>query len=67
MNTHIHTNNWVHRFAVVLGIFVVGDLVGTIALTIMGGHIHEVAIVFGLVAMAGLVRLLISPLNQSIL
>jgi len=66
MNTHIQTSTWIHRFAIVLGIFVAGSLVGTIALTIIGGHILEVVIVFGLVAMMGLVRVLISPLNQSL-
>jgi len=66
MNTHIQTRVWVHRFAVVLGTFVVVSLVGIIALTIIGGHIHEVVIVFGLVAMTGMVRLLISPLNRNL-
>ena len=66
MKTHIHTSVWIHRFAVALGLFIAGSLVGTIVLTIIGGHILEVVIVFDLVAMTGLVRVLISPLSQSL-
>jgi len=66
MNANTYTSAWIHYFAIVLGILLSISLISITVLTVTGRHISEIFIILGLVAATGLVRLLISPLNQSL-
>jgi len=66
MNTRMKTDRWIYYLIIVLGITGVMSAIGTIILTIMGQPLSKLLIVLGSVAIAGLVRLLISPLNQDL-
>lgn len=67
MDNRLQTDIWVHRVVIVLSSIVVVSVIGAIALTITGWFILKILVAFGVVAIAGLVRLLISPLNQGLL
>lgn len=58
------TNNWISYSVAVLGVIVAASAIGTLVLTLMSQPIPKAIMTIGLVALAGLVRLLISPLNQ---
>ena len=66
MNARTQTDIWIYRIAVVLGVIAAISVIGAIALTIMGWSLLEILIALGAVAVAGLVRLLISPLNRGL-
>ena len=66
MNTRLQTDIWIHRILFVLGIVAIVSAVVSIALTIMGQPVLEIILALGLVAVGGLVRLLISPLNREL-
>ena len=66
MKTRLQTDIWVHRILFVLGIVAIVSAVVSIALTIMGQPVLEIILALGLVAVGGLVRLLISPLNREL-
>jgi hypothetical protein len=63
MNNHLKTDIWIYYLAIVLGLITVVSALSTLILTIMGQPVSEVLIVLGLLGVAGLVRLLISPLK----
>jgi hypothetical protein len=66
MNTQLKTDRWVNYLTIVLGLTVTASALGTITLVLLGRSIPEILLAFGMVACAGLIRLLISPLNQSL-
>ena len=63
MNSHMNTDIWVYYLAIVLGFITAVSALGTLILTIMGQPVPELLLVLGLLAVAGLTRLLISPLK----
>jgi len=63
MNSHMNTDIWIYYLAIVLGLITAVSALGTLILTIMGQPVSEVLIVLGLLAVAGLIRLVISPLK----
>ena len=66
MNTRLQTDIWIHRILFVLGIVAIVSAVVSIALTAMSQPVLEIIPALGLVAVSGLVRLLISPLNREL-
>ena len=66
MNTHMQTDVWIYRALIVLGLIVVASVVGTTALLLMGRPTSQLLIALGSVTGAGLVKLLISPLNRGL-
>jgi len=64
MNINIQPSVWIHRFAIVLRILLSVSLIGI--LTVTGKHISEIFIILSLVTTTGLIRLMISPLNQEL-
>jgi len=66
MNTRLHTDVWIRRISVVLGVIVMTSGIATIVLTIVGLPLPEIFIALGAVALGGLVRLLISPLHREL-
>lgn len=64
MNTRMKTNAWISYSMVVLGVILAASAISTLVLTLMHQPVSEVIIALGLVAAVGLLRLLISPLNQ---
>jgi len=66
MNAHEQSSVWIHRIGIVFGSIVAGSLVDIITMTIIGRPIPGIFAILGLVSMAGLARLLVSPLNQGI-
>jgi hypothetical protein len=65
MNTHPHTDIWIYRTKVALGLIVLMSVVGTLTLGVMNRTVPEIISALGIVAIGGLARLLIpSPLSQ---
>lgn len=64
MNACLQTNIWVYRLSIVLGLIVAGSLVISLTQIITGHPNSQIIVTLGLVAITGLIRLLISPLNQ---
>ena len=65
MNTSTKTDTWISRAVIVLGLILVASVAGILILMITGHPISEILIALGFVATSGLIRLLISPLNQA--
>lgn len=65
MNTRRSSDIWIFNCAIVLGLIAAASVVGTLILTIMGQPLSDVVTWPGILAAAGLGRLLISPFNQS--
>ena len=66
MNTCIQSSVWINRLVFVFGSIATGSLIDIITMTMMGRSIPDIIAILGLVALAGLARLLVSPLNQGI-
>jgi hypothetical protein len=66
MKPYIQPNTWISRTILVLGITLVMSAVLIIASLWMGQSMPESLAALGVVAIAGLVRLLISPLNRDL-
>jgi hypothetical protein len=66
MNTRMQTNAWISRAVIVLGLILVASVAGILILVITGHPMPEILVVLGSVATGGLIRLLISPLNQEL-
>jgi hypothetical protein len=64
MKTRMQTDVWIYRIVIVLGVIAVISIAGEIVLTLMGWPMPEILFALGAVAVAGLIRLLISPLNR---
>jgi hypothetical protein len=64
MKTHTQTDIWIYRIAIVLDLFAATGAIGAIALTILDWSTPELLLALGAVAVAGLLRLLVSPLNR---
>lgn len=58
------TNSWISFSVVVLGVITAASAMSTLVLSLLNQPLPKAIITIGLVALAGLVRLLISPLNQ---
>jgi hypothetical protein len=67
MNTLLQTNAWISRTVIALSLILVLNLVSSLFITVMGQPLPEILVAFGFIATGGLVRLLISPLNQKYL
>jgi len=67
MNTRIQTDAWISRAVIVLGLILVASLSGILILMLIGQPLPEILAALGFIAAGGLVRLLISPLNQKYL
>jgi len=59
----MNTDIWFYYLAIVLGLITAVSALGILILTLLGQPVSGVLLVLGLVAVAGLVRLLISPLK----
>ena len=66
MNTQMKTNPWIYHLVIVLGLTVAASVVGSIMLLLLGRPIPNLLLVFGTVAGAELIKLLISPLNREL-
>ena len=66
MKTCTQSSAWINRIVIVFSSIVVGSLVDIITMTMTGRPIPGIIAALGLMALAGLVRLLISPLNQGL-
>ena len=66
MDTCTQSSVWINNIVIVFGSIAVGSLVDIITMTMMGRSIPDIIAILGLVSMAGLARLLVSPLNQGI-
>ena len=66
MNTCLQTTTWVYRLSIVLGLIAAGSLAVSIIQIIIGQPNSQIVVTLGMVAITGLVRLLISPLNQGL-
>ncbi|MGD8405792.1 MAG: hypothetical protein PVJ21_19195 [Anaerolineales bacterium] len=66
MNTRLQTDVWIYRIFVVLGVIFMASGIATIVLTIIGLQLPEILIALEAVAIGGLVRLSISPLNREL-
>lgn len=62
----MNTSVWFHRMIFVLGSIVAGSLAICITQTVVSRPIPEIILVLGFIAIAGLFRLLVSPLNQNL-
>ena len=66
MNTRIQTDLWISRIVLVLCLILVVSVVGILILRIMGQPLPEILVALGFIATGGLIRLLVSPLNQTL-
>ncbi len=66
MNTHMKTDIWIYYLVSVLGLTAATSAIGIIILTMIGWSVPNLFLILGLVAVSGLLRLLISPLNQDL-
>jgi hypothetical protein len=66
LNTCIQTDAWISRIVIVLGLILVGGVASILILMIVHQPMPEILVVMGSVATGGLIRLLISPLNQEL-
>lgn len=66
MNTRLQTDVWIYRAFVVLGFIVAASLTGTVFSMFTGRPALEILFALGVVAVGGLVRLAISPLNREL-
>ena len=64
MNTRFQMEVWMHRTVIALGFIAAVSLAGVIILTAVGQPMPKILIAMAVVAIAGLARLLVSPLNQ---
>lgn len=67
MNTHIKSNTWISYLVVVLAFIAGASAISIVILERLSQPVSEVIIAFGVVAVAGLVNLLISPLNHELI
>jgi hypothetical protein len=67
MNTRIHTDIWISRIVLVLGLILAASVAGVLILMITNQSSSEIFVALGFVAIGGLSRLLISPLNSGLL
>ena len=66
MNTRLQTDVWIYRIFVVLGAIFVASGIATIVLRFIGLQLPGILYALGAVALGGLVRLSISPLNREL-
>ena len=67
MNTQMKTDRWVFSLVIVLGLTLTASVVGTLSLWLLGRSLPDLLLALGTVAGAGLVNLLISPLNHELI
>ena len=66
MNARMQVHSWIYRTTIALGCILAGSVAGMIASTFMHRPFPELLAGVGLVAIGGLFRLWISPLNQKL-
>lgn len=66
MNTRLQTDVWIYRIFVILGAIFVASGIATIVLRFIGLQLPGIFYTLGVVALGGLVRLSISPLNREL-
>ena len=66
MNIHLQTDTWIIRAVILLGLILVASVAGVLILRLVGQPVPEFLVALGSVAAGGLIRLLISPLNQEL-
>jgi hypothetical protein len=67
MNSPMKTDFWIYHLVLVLDFTLTASVVGSIILLILGQPVPGVLLAVGTVAGAGLVKLLISPLNRELM
>ena len=67
MNARMQSHSWIYRTTIALGCILAGSIAGMIVSTFTHRPLPELLAGVGLVAIGGLVRLWISPLNQKFL
>jgi uncharacterized integral membrane protein len=66
MNARMQVHSWIYRTTIALSCILAGSVAGIIVTTFMHRPLPQLLAGVGLVAIGGLVRLWISPLNQSL-
>jgi len=66
MNIRLHTDIWINRIFLALSFIVVVSAVAKIILMVKGCPELKILVALGAVALGGLTRLFISPLNREI-
>jgi hypothetical protein len=66
MKTHLQTDVWIQHIAIVLGIILAASIAEILILTFTQHAIPEILTTLGWLAVAGLARLLISPLIRGL-
>lgn len=64
MHTQLKTDLWIYYLAIVLGSTVTASVVCSISLLLLGRTTPDILLALGIVAGAGFIKLLISPLNR---
>ena len=67
MDTRPQTGAWIDRLRIMLGLAVMASVAGATILILLGKPIPDLLLALGIVAGAGLVNLLISPLNHELI
>jgi hypothetical protein len=66
MNTRMRPDTWISRAVIVLRVILVMMVAGILILRLVERPVPEILIALGFVTTGGLIRLLISPLNQAL-
>ncbi len=64
MNARMQAHSWIYRTTIALGCILAGSVAGMIVLMFLHRPLPDLLAGIGLVAIGGLSRLWISPLNQ---
>jgi xanthine/uracil permease len=64
MKHRIQSDTWIFRTILVLGVLLMMSFIAVITSLVMGQSMPKLLAALGVVAIAGLIQLLISPLNQ---
>ncbi len=67
MSTRVQTDTWISRTVILLGLIFVASVTRSLILMITSQPVPEILAALAFVATGGLIRLLISPLNQGFL
>lgn len=66
MRIHAQKDTWISRAVIVLGLILAASLAGILILVTTTHVLPEIFAALGFVAAGGLIRLLVSPLNQEL-
>jgi hypothetical protein len=67
MNTRLHTDTWMYRVVIVLGLIAIVSVAGILTFRVTYQPVSELLVAVSVISAGGLSRLLISPLNSGLL